>query len=243
MNKIEYDIHGKQYSVRAPSAVQLFAAVRYIRTIDVARRFFEAVGIETGTLVDVGANVGYYSYMMREACPLADIIAFEPSQMNRDYIHVNCSGIELYPYAVYSENCYLNLSSPTAVQRRFPDSFLEDNTGLLSVYGKGGNQEHVPAIKIDEVLYNKSSVEFIKLDIEGAEIDALIGAGNSIMKHRPLIACEIREENQIMAGYSAEELMETIMQMGYVHYGKLMDDTLFLPKERFDYYDDCLRDW
>ena len=51
----------------------------------------------------------------------------------------------------------------------------------------------IKTISIDDFFeqYNLTKVDFIKMDIEGAELDALIGAKNTLIKCKPKLAISI----------------------------------------------------
>lgn len=84
---------------------------------------------------------------------------------------------EILPYAMWSEEKEI--------------AFIEDGTSLARV-GEGGNAT-VEAKTIDEV-HENDRVTFIKMDIEGAEIEALKGAEKTIKLCKPKLAICIYHE-------------------------------------------------
>lgn len=84
------------------------------------------------------------------------------------------------------ENALPGLCLPLAVadgyrQLRFSSGLGE--AGHLSDQGDGG----ITCVAIDDLLAGQS-VDFIKLDVEGAEAAALRGAAKTLKKHRPVLA-------------------------------------------------------
>jgi FkbM family methyltransferase len=75
----------------------------------------------------------------------------------------------------------------------------------------------VPTISLDEYAVNHplERLDFIKIDIEGAEYAALLGAENIIRKIRPIIAIEYNQETALRAGTSIEKLDELLDSYGY----------------------------
>lgn len=61
---------------------------------------------------------------------------------------------------------------------------LNDEKSFSTIYGKGTQSVEVDAL--DNIIHDK--VDFIKLDIEGAEQDAIKGAQNIIKKYNPILA-------------------------------------------------------
>ena len=62
--------------------------------------------------------------------------------------------------------------------------YFNEEKSFSSIYGKGTQSVEVDAI--DNIV--KERVDFIKLDIEGAEQDAIDGAKESIKKYKPILA-------------------------------------------------------
>ncbi|MHB8129588.1 MAG: FkbM family methyltransferase [Mobilitalea sp.] len=104
------------------------------------------------------------------------IYAFEPDLDNYN----NCKRIleekhldkvELYQAGLWSENTQLHFDA-----KGTSASTLDDQGVII-----------VPVVSIDEILQGKR-VSFIKMDIEGAELKALEGARETILKYRPKLA-------------------------------------------------------
>ena len=120
-------------------------------------------------------------------CPTyKKIYAFEPDNENynkcRRVIEKNSiRDIELFHAGLWSSNTNLNFTH------------LGDNGTGSCIENQGEQIIHV--LSIDEVL-NGSEATFIKLDIEGAELEALKGAKDTICKYRPKMAICIYHKPQ-----------------------------------------------
>lgn len=100
------------------------------------------------------------------------IHAFEPNKKSYNKLklkYANCNNINLLPYALWDKNTNVigAGSNPQNI------SFIEFNSC--------GHE--INAIKLDDVI--KDKVDYIKMDIEGAESRALLGAKDTIMKYKP----------------------------------------------------------
>ena len=62
--------------------------------------------------------------------------------------------------------------------------YFNEEKSFSTIYGKG--TQSVEVNTIDNIV--KEKVDFIKLDIEGAEQDAIDGAGETIVKYKPVLA-------------------------------------------------------
>ena len=104
------------------------------------------------------------------------IIAFEPSP-NQYSACVNNSknyrDISIYPYALWNKNTELN--------------FDNHDGSNASVSCDSSDSISVKAVMLDDIL-NSEKATFIKLDVEGAELNALMGAEQTIRNYHPKLA-------------------------------------------------------
>ncbi|MHB9941062.1 hypothetical protein CF065_05390 [Clostridium sporogenes] len=102
------------------------------------------------------------------------VYSFEPEESkHKEFINKfsNFKNIELVPYGLWSRKNILHFN-------------LEDS-GASCISDIGDIE--IPVISIDELL-NGERVTFIKMDIEGAELEALQGAKNTIQRFLPKLA-------------------------------------------------------
>jgi FkbM family methyltransferase len=69
-------------------------------------------------------------------------------------------------------------------------------------------------------------LDVMKIDIEGAELDALKGGEKTIAKFRPLILMEIKQKTIKAAGLTSKYLLNYMNNMGY-HYELIYRDSLY----------------
>jgi FkbM family methyltransferase len=120
------------------------------------------------TVIDVGANVGLFSYYARLHAPQAKIFAFEadPSTFSLLSSNVTGLGIECSNVAAASENGEISF-------------FSSEVSGWSSLFQSRGastaTKVTVPAIKLSEALKDTAVIDLLKVDVEGAEYDILVG--------------------------------------------------------------------
>ena len=60
-----------------------------------------------------------------------------------------------------------------------------------------------------------NKLDILKLDIEGAERDALIGAKNTLGKFQPIVYCEMLRKHAARFGYHPNEIIEYMKNLSY----------------------------
>jgi FkbM family methyltransferase len=97
--------------------------------------------------------------------------------------------------------------------------------GISSVAGGVGRPVRVARVTVDSL--RLTDVRFIKLDVEGHELNALRGAGETIGRDRPTLLIEVEERRRQMPGVIA--LMRS---WGYT--GHVLLDSGWVPLAEFD---------
>jgi FkbM family methyltransferase len=93
-------------------------------------------------------------------------------------------------------------------------STLLEDLGSIQVKGElltKSREITVPIVALDDL--DLGSVGFIKIDVEGFEIDVLQGAMRLIKRHKPAIYIEIEQRRH--QGRSIEDIFEMIAGLGY----------------------------
>jgi FkbM family methyltransferase len=171
-------------------------------------------------ILDIGANIGQSSYTFRKIFANAEIDAFEPNPFIFKVLRKNLkkSRIQLHNFALGQENCTSKMYIPKYKSVLF--------TGL----GSCSQAQAENAINKKNILnFNSSKFslfiqkitirtgdsfnfkpDFIKIDVEGFEVDVLRGLIDTINKHRPIVLVECSkshyEINKFFNTYSYHNL-------------------------------------
>ena len=139
--------------------------------------FWDYIPFE-GTFLDIGANIGNHSLMFNRLRPNVTIHSFEPVYRNYILLHENTkhkSNITTYPVGLGNKVEAVKVSQPHS-----------NNHGGIKVDINGG--ETITIIPGDAI--NITGVTFIKIDVEGYELNALQGLNNTIATYNPNIWIE-----------------------------------------------------
>jgi FkbM family methyltransferase len=111
-------------------------------------------------------------------------ICFEPDQQNFQFLVDTCS----------NQNKIACTLIPCATWSKTQKVFFEENSGESSKVSDSGVTA-TQAVAIDDLIAS-SKYEFIKVDVEGADLETLHGAIKSIQSQRPYIAVAVYHKPQ-----------------------------------------------
>ncbi|MCX6732976.1 MAG: FkbM family methyltransferase [Candidatus Roizmanbacteria bacterium] len=123
------------------------------------------------TVVDVGANVGYFSLMIKNFYPKANIFCFEPIPKTYSCLYnnfINDKSVKTFNSAVGSEVGNKRMS-------------FSESSNALSQITKGGEVK-VTTTTLDTLIKEQkiSSIDILKIDTEGYESHVLEGAKKTL---------------------------------------------------------------
>ncbi len=163
---------------------------------------------------DVGAHFGFFAMIAaRSVGPSGVIVAFEPNPKNRTILEANLSRNRL------SQVTFLDLavwSSSGQVTFELAPAASDGTQGhICDAADASGSRILVPSVTLDDLVFSQGyrAPDLIKMDVEGAEWDALQGASRLLAELRPKLLCEIHHPDQMgqirnyleQFGYAAEE--------------------------------------
>jgi FkbM family methyltransferase len=132
------------------------------------------------TVVDIGAHIGYYARIFSELVgPAGRVLAFEAEPENFELLRRHVSGakyrnVEVFPYAVADRvgKLLLHLSPG------------HSNHSLVDGYAPSKGTSEVESISLDAFLDGRGidDVDFVKIDVEGAEPLVLAGMRNTLAR-------------------------------------------------------------
>jgi FkbM family methyltransferase len=162
------------------------------------------------TVLDIGANIGIFSMLgSRLVGEKGRVISFEPSRENFQALNDNLK----------LNNCTNVTTTQLALGDTEGSIFLGavENDALIFIDKNQKTGEEVPLKMLDNYLKENKidTIDFIKIDIEGAEMLCFKGATELLSKHRPTIIMECNETWCRRFDYSVYELLHFLSQFGY----------------------------
>ena len=163
---------------------------------------------EGDTVLDCGSNFGYNAVIMgKQIGPSGKLFAFEPQRIVNQQLSGNMILNNIYNAIVV----HAALGQEQGITTMSPVPYDLDwvNIGDTSV-GEGGDE--VQVITLDMI---DSQPDFIKMDVQGYELFALLGAENTIKQSLPDIFIEIEEHQLAKFNVTKDQLFNYIKSFGY----------------------------
>ena len=143
-------------------------------------------------VLDIGANVGWFTVNMAMLVgPAGRVDAFEPREDIVHYLRRTITENRLGNVVIH--HCALGAENGSAAVTFAGDDGNPGGTYLVfsAEPEPGARLQHVPVRRLDSIVW--SGVDFIKIDVEGAEKLVFDGAEILLSRDRPLILSEINE--------------------------------------------------
>ena len=184
----------------------LIVAYKYFtRRIDPELSFFLSSALQGNRFVDIGSNVGVYSYLL--SSKFLRVEAFEPhAHLLRPLQQSLKTNICTHPAALSSMQGYIDIHTP--VHNSFP---LYALSSLIPPSSGRYQSKKVKVYTLDSFSYD--DVDLIKIDAEGHELSIIDGALNTIKKCRPILIVEIEQRHNQCS--SITETFQSILSLGY----------------------------
>lgn len=163
-------------------------------TIEAANCYNAIKDVTEPVIFDIGANIGTFTTWMARAFPNGKIHSFEPQRAVFQMLSGNAAINNLYN--VYTYNMGLGRENKK-VEFQEPNYFQKNDFGTFSlvediITDKTENKIVVQINTLDWFVeyYNIPKIHLLKIDVEGMDLDVLVGGRNTIIKNLPVIFIE-----------------------------------------------------
>ena len=179
-------------------------------------RWFEQILKPGNVFIDVGTHVGQYTLVAsRLIGSKGNVHGFEPDPETFRRLTSNIRRNRLRNVAANK----LALADKPGTLHFFLSNVRDIGSNSLQKPPTfSGREVDVTCIALDDYLgtHGVQRVDLLKMDIEGAEYSALVGAKGLLTRDdRPPIIIEFEEERQVAFGYSCARLAELLTGFGY----------------------------
>ena len=191
--------------------------------------------------IDVGVYRGVYSYEMSLYCKT--VHSFEPNPVIFEDLEKNLpkiiKNIKLYNLALSDKNDQVDLKIPIRNPEFNKKNYEEYYRMGLATIHNNKTFENFKKFKVytkmlDDFNFN-NHISFIKIDVEGHELEVLKGAKKTIKKFKPNMLIEIEERH---SNKKVQTTIDYICSLGYKSFvydqKKLVQTSLINNLEKFN---------
>jgi FkbM family methyltransferase len=174
-------------------------------------------------IIDVGANSGLYSiFYSKLVGEQGQVYAFEPgkdtySMLQENLKLNNCRNVLTYNFALSNKESKVELVSFGHKDLKLPSGDSFKYIKEITPDNIGADRIIMDAFRLDDLeeFNTISKIDFIKIDVEGAELLVLQGSINTILKHKPIIIFELSGEWTNRFNYKPYQLLVFLNEFGY----------------------------
>jgi FkbM family methyltransferase len=164
---------------------------------------------------DIGANIGFYTCLL--AAQVGDngtVLAFEPASRTYGYLHENVSLNQFTNVTVVNKGL-----GDKQEQRHlyYSKAGLAEGTASLKYDDGRVASERVTLDTIDNLINELPAPEFVKIDVEGYQLEVLRGGEHFLKTHAPLLMAELKDVGETNRDIF-EEIEDYVTDLGYQLY-------------------------
>jgi FkbM family methyltransferase len=222
--------------VKAPR-ICLFV-LKTFRRGSVEKRFYLSIIQKGDVIFDVGANVGYFTMLFADLTGKGgQVHSFEPIPATFKELSMNIRRFPGY------KGVYLNCAAVGDSRRSTTMLLPRDDHGQAAlVRHQDGSWKDaadqvrsidVQMIRFDDYAANLDRIDFIKCDVEGAELLFLRGAEATLRRCQPKLSLEMDERWMKSFGWSAIDVFQLLRQIGYTSFCHLGPEMKPIVEHRF----------
>jgi FkbM family methyltransferase len=147
---------------------------------------------EQGTIIDIGANIGYISIASSLMFPKVTIEAFEPSKKTYSILRTNLSENHIRNVRTHNYGISDRESSSLLTYSESNSSGAFVNEHNVTADTAGHVTEHIKLKTLDKEYKNLkiTKCDLIKIDVEGHELSVIKGSKELIKKFKPMVILE-----------------------------------------------------
>lgn len=174
-------------------------------------------------VIQAGGNSGLYPYIFAKY--FDRVITFEPDHRWFSCLSYNTKNINnIFKFQSALGKDFESVSLETPI--------VDNEINLGGIYTKKNGD--IPKIKIDSL---GLSPDLIQLDIEGGEIDALLGALETINRYKPMIVIEYDHRFLERYNWKIETLDQLFKNIDYICIKDCFRDKIYIHKDQKKLYD------
>jgi FkbM family methyltransferase len=164
-------------------------------------------------VLDIGANIGYYTMLSASLVgPSGSVTAIEPNPVSAKLLEASrrANSFDNVMVLQVAAGRELGLLVLHGSYGNVMTSAAPDNAAALL------NSTTVPSFRVDDLIPRDKNIDFLKIDVEGAEYNALLGASDLIKRCHPTIVSEFSPSTMPgISGVDGRQYLRFLLDFGY----------------------------
>lgn len=172
------------------------------------------------TIFDIGANIGWYSLHLAQQEPQARVYAFEPVPTTHLRLLANLARNEAGNRVTPVRDGLSD--APGDFDMFVPATSGSPAASLSELHPGEGSRRVACRFTTLDAFARANGVEridFLKCDVEGAELRVLKGGMSSLARFKPAVVIELLRKWSAVFGYHPNDALDLFASLGYVCYG------------------------
>ena len=165
-------------------------------------------------IIDIGANIGYYTTLFCKKAIKGTIYAFEPDLENFNLLKKNTSKNNFSNVKLFNKAC----GEVCCEKELYLSSHNKGDHRLYDVINENRNRVQVNVVTLDSLLSGIKRLDFVKIDIQGYELQALKGAIGLLKRFKPTVLSEFWPEGLKINNISPQEYIDFFYHIDYEIY-------------------------
>lgn len=221
-NGRKVEINGEQYQI--PIALSGYFSLLSNNIIEQELiNYIDNAVIEGDSLIDIGANIGIISsHVANRVGPNGFVYAFEPNPRVYKYLNEIMKKNTLFRNWLINQSAISNSNGLACFSISMEDSVLMERSGLLQVDANSGQQK-VCTVTLDSI-FSEVEVNWLKIDVEGAEMQVLEGGKSLFEKQKPNCIIEIHGLYFDEPKEHAKKIFDFFTEKGYRAFNIMKND-------------------
>jgi len=179
--------------------------------------FYNQLDLDGTTIIDIGAHIGRHAIpLAKKIGPAGLLYAFEPIPLIRNRLNENiyASGLNnvvVLPFALSTKR---EVADFTYVPNLPEESGLKERR-IYNDIPSEFQKIKVGVFQLDDLIPLGSKVSFLKIDVEGGELDVFLGASNLLESTRPIVAFECGAASFLGYHEAPDRIFDIFDALGY----------------------------
>ena len=182
--------------------------------------------IDNPIILDIGANYGFVSLALQSNLKdNAQIFSFEPHPLIAETFQKSITAnkfenIKLINAAVGNKDCEIELN------------LYGHTSNILSLENRKSQKITINQINLDNYLLKNNIVpNFIKIDVDGYEIEVLEGLKENLLKNSPIMVVETNYEKKVI-DFLINECSYKLLDLDLKEFEKIPDNVFCIPNQK-----------